>query len=60
MISPVSKMSQNFSKPYNPFGRDINVKTDLSNCETKFNLKIATGINTSKLAVKSDIVSLKT
>ena len=24
------KMSQYFSKPYEPFGRDINVKVDLS------------------------------
>ena len=28
-------MSQYFAKPYEPFGGDINVKVDLSNCETK-------------------------
>ena len=29
------KMSQYFLKPYEPFGGDINVKVDLSNCTTK-------------------------
>ena len=28
-------MSQYFPKPYEPFGRDINVKVDLSNLKTK-------------------------
>ena len=48
-----------FSKPYEPFGRDINVKVDLSNYAIKTYLKNATGIDTSKLAAKSDLVSLK-
>ena len=39
------KMSQYFPKPYEPFGRDINVKVDLSNYATKFDLKNATGID---------------
>ena len=52
-------MSQYFPKPYEPFGGDINVKVDLSNYATKSDLKNATGIDTSKLAVKSDLVSLK-
>ena len=52
-------MSQYFPKPYEPFGGDINVKVDLSNYATKADLKDATGINTSKLAVKSDLASLK-
>ena len=54
------KMSQYFPKPYEPFGGDINVKVDLSNYATKSDLKNATGIDTSKLAAKSDLVSLKT
>ena len=29
------KMSQYFLKPYEPFGGDINVKVDLSNCTRK-------------------------
>ena len=52
-------MSQYFTKPYELFDRDIIVKVDLSNCATKFDLKHATRIDTSKLAAKSDIVSLK-
>ena len=49
-------MSQYFSKPYEPFGGDINVKRDLS---IYADLKNATEIDTSKLAAKSDLVSLK-
>ena len=52
-------MSQYFSKPYKPFGRDINVKVGLFNYATKADLKNATGIDTSKLAAKSGLVSLK-
>ena len=52
-------MSQYFPKPYEPFGRDINVKKHLSNYLTKIDLKTATEIDTSKLAAKSDLVSLK-
>ena len=48
-----------FTKPYQPFGGDINAKVDLSNYATKTDLKNATGIDTSKLAAKSDLVSLK-
>ena len=32
-------MSQYFPKPYEPFGVDINVKADLSNYETKTDIK---------------------
>ena len=52
-------MSQYFPKPYKLFGGDINVKVDLSNNATKSYLKNATGIDTSKLATKSCLVSLK-
>ena len=54
------KMSQYIFKPYAPFGWDINVKVDLSNYAIKADLKNATGIDTSKLAAKSRLVSLKT
>ena len=50
-------MSQYFPKPYKPFGRDINVKFDLSNYAPKSDLKNATGIDTSKLAEKSDLIN---
>ena len=53
------KMSQHFPIPYKPFGEDINIKVDLSNDATKYHLKNATGIDISKLAAKSDLVSLK-
>ena len=60
-------MSQYFPKPYEPFGRDVNVKVDLFNYakkkkrkkKEKTDLKNARGIDTSKLATKSDLVSLK-
>ena len=48
-----------FTKPHQPFGGDINAKVYLSNYATKTDLKNATGIDTSKLAAKSDLVSLK-
>ena len=52
-------MSQYFPKPSELFSGDINVKVDLSNYATKSDLKNATGIDTSKLAAKSDLVSSK-
>ena len=52
-------MSQYFPKPYEPFGGDINVKVYLSNYATKDDLKNATGVDTSKLASKSDLANLK-
>ena len=54
------KTSQYFPKPYEPFGGDSNVKDDLSNYATKSDLRNAKGIDTSKLAAKSDLVNLKT
>ena len=52
-------MSHYFPKPYKSFGRNINVKVDLSIYATKTDLKIAIGIDTSKLAAKSDLAGLK-
>ena len=53
-------MNQYFPKLYEPFDGHVNDKVDLSNYATKLVLKNATEINTSKLAAKSDLVSLKT
>ena len=53
------KMSQYFPKPYRTFWRDTNVKVNLSNYATKTDLKNATGVDASKLAVKSDLAKLK-
>ena len=52
-------MSQYFLKPYEIIGGDITVKVDLRNYATKADLKNATEIDTSKLAAKSDLASLK-
>ena len=53
-------MSQYFPKPYEPFGRDINVKVDLSNYGTKTNIKNISHIGTSSFALRSNLASLKT
>ena len=52
-------MSQYFPKPYEPFGGTINVKVDLPSYATKADLKNETKADTFKLAVKSDLASLK-
>ena len=52
-------MSQYFPKPYRNFGGNIALKVDLSNYATKTDLKNATGVDTSELAAKSDLASLK-
>ena len=53
-------MSQNFPKPYEPFGGDINAKVDLSNYVTKTNLKNVTHVDVSRFELKSNLASLKT
>ena len=52
------KVSQYFPKQYELFGGDINVKVDLSNYGTKNDFKKATGVDTSKLAAKSNLANL--
>ena len=54
------KMSQYFPKPYEPFGRDISVKVDLSNYATETDIKNIWHIDTSSFALKSNLASLKT
>ena len=53
-------MSQYFSKPYEPFGGDINVKVDLSNFATKTDLKNISHVDAISSALKSNLASLKT
>ena len=53
-------MSQYFPKPYQPFGRDIKVKDDLSNYATKTDIKNISHVDTSSFALKSILTSLKT
>ena len=53
-------MSQYFPKPYEPFGRYINVKVYLSNYATKTDLKNISHVDVSSVALKSNSASLKT
>ena len=45
-------MSQYFSKPYEPFDGDVNLKVDLSNYAPKTDLKNVTHVDTSSFALK--------
>ena len=54
------KKSQYFPKPYEPFGRDINVKVDLSNYATKADIRNISHVDTSSFGLKSNLASLKT
>ena len=53
-------MSQYIPKPFRSFGRDINVKVDLSNYATKTDFKNVTHVNTSSFALKTSLANLKT
>ena len=53
-------MSQYFSKPLRSFGENISVKVDISNYETKTDLKNVTHVDTSRFALKANLASLKT
>ena len=52
-------MSQYFPKPYEPFGRDINVTVDLCNYATKDDIKNITHVDTSSFALKTNLANLK-
>ena len=47
-------MSHYFLKPFQSFGRNINVKIDLSNYATKTDLKSITHIDSSSFALKKN------
>ena len=53
------KMNQYFPKSDEPFRGNINVKVGLSGYAIKLDLKNETGADTSNLAAKSDLASLK-
>ena len=53
-------MSQYFPKPFRSFGRNINVKFDLSNYATKTDLENILYIDISNFALKTNLASLKT
>ena len=49
-------MIQYFPKPYELFGGYINVRVDLSNYATKSDIKNISDIDTSRFALKSDLI----
>ena len=53
-------MSQYLPKPYEAFTGDITVKVDLSNYETKGDIKNIAHIDTSSFALKTNLADLKT
>ena len=53
-------MSQDFPKPYEPFGGDTNVRVDLSNYAIKADIKTISHVDTSSFALKTNFASLKT
>ena len=52
-------MSQYFPRPYESFGRDINVKVDLTNYATKTDIKNISHVDISNFVLKSNLASLK-
>ena len=54
------KMSQYFQEPYKPFSGDINVNVDLSNYATKADIKNVSHVDTSSLALKTNLANFKT
>ena len=57
MKKTLRKMSQYFPKPYNRFGGNVKVELNFSNFAKKTDIKGATGIDTSNLALKSNQLS---
>ena len=53
-------MSKYFPKSYRSFGKNINVKVDLSNYATKPDIKNISHVDTSSFALKTNLASLKT
>ena len=53
-------MSQYFPKPLKSFGRNINVKVDLSNYATKTDLENILQVDASSFALKANLASLNT
>ena len=53
-------MSHYFPKSFRSFGRNINVKVDLSNYATKTDSKNVTHVDTLSFALKTNLANLKT
>ena len=52
-------MSQYFPKSYEPFGGDINDKVDFSHYATKGDIKNISHVDTSSVALKTNLANLK-
>ena len=53
-------MSKYFPKSLRSFGRNTNVKVDLSNYATKTNIKNISHVDTSIFTLKTNLANLKT
>ena len=53
-------MSQYFPKPYEPFGKEINVNVDLADYATKTDLKNISHVDVSSFALQLNLANLKT
>ena len=53
-------MNEYFPNSFKSFGRNINVKVDLSNYATKTDLKNVTHVDTSSFALETNLANLKT
>ena len=53
-------MSKLYPKPYKSFGKNINVKVDISNYATKADIKSISHTDTSSFALKTNLADLKT
>ena len=53
-------MSQYFPKPFTSFVGSINVKVDISNYATKSDIKNISHVDSSSVALKANLASLKT
>ena len=53
-------MSKYFPKSFRSFGRNINVKIDLSNYATKTDIKNISHVDTLSFAFKTNLTKLKT
>ena len=53
-------MGQYSPKPFRSFGRNINIKVDMSNYATKTDLKNVTHVDTWSFALKTNLANLKT
>ena len=52
-------MSQYFPKPFRSFGRNINVKVDLSNYATRADTKNISHVDSSSFVLKRNLANLK-